>query len=58
METARDDAPAMALALVDLATEAAVSEIRVWLPMVEWLQAPFTRLGFDFHTAGVWELAL
>lgn len=58
METTRDDAPAMALALVDLATEYAVGEIRVWVPSVDWLEEAFTRLGFEFGTVGVWELAL
>lgn len=58
METARDDARAMARAIVDLATEYGVAEARVWVPSVDWLETPFTRLGFEFHTAGVWELAL
>ena len=58
METTRDDAAAMALALVDLATEYGVSEIRVWVPSAEWLEQAFTRLGFEFNTVGVWELAL
>lgn len=58
METASDDAPAMALAVVDLATEHGVAEARVWVPGVEWLEEPFGRLGFEFDTVGVWELAL
>jgi len=58
METAPDDAPAMALALVDLAAEAGVAEMRIWVPTVDWLEAPFTRLGFEFHTVGVWALGL
>jgi GNAT superfamily N-acetyltransferase len=58
LETTREDAAAMALALVDLATEYAVAEIRVWVPSVDWLEQAFTRLGFEFNTVGVWELAL
>lgn len=58
METTPDDAAAMALALVDLAGEMAVPEMRVWNPAVDWLEAAFTRLGFEFHTAGVWALEL
>ena len=48
----------MALALVDLAAEAAVAKMKIWVPTVDWLEAAFIRLGFDFHTAGVWALAL
>jgi GNAT superfamily N-acetyltransferase len=58
METTRDDAGAMALALVDLAAEAAVGEIRTFQPPLGWLETAFTRLGFEFHTVGVWELPL
>ena len=58
METTRDDAVAMALALVDLASEARVKEMRVWLPAVDWLEAAFTRLGCEFHTVGVWAMEL
>ena len=58
METTEDDAHAMALALVDLAAEAAVAKMKIWVPTVDWLEAAFIRLGFDFHTAGVWALAL
>ncbi len=58
LETTADDAVAMARALVDLATEYAVAEARVWVPSVMWLEEALTRLGFEFHTAGVWELAL
>jgi hypothetical protein len=54
METTRDDAVAMARALVDLAAEARVGEMRIWVPKVEWLEAAFLRLGFEFHTVGVW----
>jgi RimJ/RimL family protein N-acetyltransferase len=52
METMRDDAGAMALALVDLAADAAVGEIRTFQPPLGWLETAFTRLGFEFHTVG------
>jgi GNAT superfamily N-acetyltransferase len=58
METAADDAGAMALALVDLAAEARVGEMRIWVPTVDWLETAFIRLGFEFHTVGVWAMEL
>ncbi len=54
METTRDDAVAMARALVDLAAEARVGEMRIWVPTVDWLETAFQRLGFEFHTVGLW----
>lgn len=58
METAQDDALAMAKALVDRAADAGVAEMRVWVPDVPWLLAAFTTLGCRFHAAGVWARAL
>ncbi len=58
METTEEDARAMALALVDLAAEAAVAEMKIWIPTVDWLEAAFVRLGFEFDTVGVWALTL
>jgi hypothetical protein len=43
---------------VDLAAESRVGEMRIWLPTVDWLEAAFIRLGFEFHTVGVWALEL
>lgn len=54
METTRDDAAAMALAVVDVAAESRVAELRLWLPQAPWLEAAFVRLGVEFHTVGVW----
>jgi ribosomal protein S18 acetylase RimI-like enzyme len=58
VETARTDAAAMALALVDRAADADLAEIRVWIPTVPWLRRALQRLGFEFHETGVWALPL
>lgn len=58
METAEDDALAMAKAVVDRAADAGVAEMRIWVPDVPWLLEAFTTLGCAFHRAGVWARAL
>jgi GNAT superfamily N-acetyltransferase len=57
-ETAPDDARAMVLALVDLASEAGVAEIHVMVPAVEWLSAELERFGFELDPVGVYALPL
>jgi len=58
IETAPDDADAMARALIDCASGAGVDSMRAVVPAVTWLRQAFRRLGCRIHPMWVYARAV